>query len=302
MTSTRVVYVGGVIRSGSTLLDRMLGELPGHVSVGELTYLWEHSVLHDQDCGCGRPFSQCPFWTKVGEEAFGGWAHVDAEEMLALQRSLDATKMIPALVAPRIAPAVRQRLERYVDVLDRLYAAIASAGGARVVVDSSKHAGPAYLLRRVPGVDLRVVQIVRDPRGVAYSLTKTVRRPERTSVDEYMSVWPPRQVARRWVTTNLLVAGLARFGIPVVRLRYEDLVANPRKELTRVSARVDQPLAPDALGFIGEGTAELPRAHSLDGNPMRFSTGPVPLRPDEAWRSSLAGRDRRVVDVATWPL
>src|SRR3954468_13170726 len=99
-SGTRVVYVGGVIRSGSTLLDRMLGELPGHVAVGELCYLWQHSVKLDRACGCGEPFSQCSLWSAVGEKGFGGWASADVDEMIALQLSLDATRDIPALVAP----------------------------------------------------------------------------------------------------------------------------------------------------------------------------------------------------------
>src|SRR3954470_20467180 len=98
---TRVVYVGGVIRSGSTLLDRMLGELPGHVAVGELCYIWEPSLLLNHDCGCGRPFADCPFWSAVGTTGFGGWSSVDAREIIALQASVDTTRDIPALLAAR---------------------------------------------------------------------------------------------------------------------------------------------------------------------------------------------------------
>ena len=297
---TRVMYVGGVIRSGSTLLDRMLGELPDHVGVGELCYLWQHSVKLDRGCGCGEPFSACPFWTAVGEKAFGGWQSVDVDEMIALQLSLDTTRDIPALLAPRVTRDFRARLQRYAEVLSALYAGIADVSGARVVVDSSKHAGPAYLLRRAD-VDLRVLHLVRDPRGVTASLRKQVRRPEHDR-EEFMSVWPARTVARRWITTNLLIGGLGRFGVPVERLRYEDLVADPVAALSRVAAALDRPLPADALSFIRDGAVELPPAHTLDGNPMRYSTGPVPLRPDEGWRTSLPESDRRLVERITAPL
>ena len=36
-----VLFVGGLGRSGSTLLARMLGTIPGMVSVGELVHLWK---------------------------------------------------------------------------------------------------------------------------------------------------------------------------------------------------------------------------------------------------------------------
>jgi hypothetical protein len=298
--STRVIYVGGVIRSGSTLLDRMLGELPDHVAVGELCYLWRHSVKLDRGCGCGAAFSQCPFWTAVGDKAFGGWQAVDVDEMIDLQLSLDATRDLPGLIAPRLAPTFNARLRRYSEVLSTLYAAIADLAAARVVVDSSKHAGPAYLLRQAD-IDLRVLHLVRDPRGVAHSLRKAVRRPEHDRED-YMSVWPPRTVARRWITTNLLIAGLGRLGVPVARMRYEDLVADPTGELTRVTAALDRPLPDGALAFIRDGAVELPPAHTLDGNPMRYSTGPVPLQADDTWRAALPESDRRLVERITAPL
>ena len=72
-TAVPVAFVGGHGRSGSTLLSRVLGAVPGFVTVGELCYLWDQGVLMDRMCGCGKSFSECEFWTAVGKEAFGGW-------------------------------------------------------------------------------------------------------------------------------------------------------------------------------------------------------------------------------------
>ena len=81
-----VLYVGGLGRSGSTLLDRMLGRLDDVWSVGELVHLWERGLKENNRCGCGRCFADCPFWRRVGEVAFGGWDTLDADEVLALRR------------------------------------------------------------------------------------------------------------------------------------------------------------------------------------------------------------------------
>src|SRR5690348_4870275 len=48
-----VLYLGGLGRSGTAVLERVLGELPGACSVGELVYLWERGVLRGETCGCG---------------------------------------------------------------------------------------------------------------------------------------------------------------------------------------------------------------------------------------------------------
>ena len=61
-----VLYVGGCQRSGSTLLDRMLGQTQGHISAGEITHLWARGVGANDLCGCGERFADCPFWSEVG--------------------------------------------------------------------------------------------------------------------------------------------------------------------------------------------------------------------------------------------
>ncbi len=300
---TPVLYVGGLGRSGSTLLNRLLGQVPGHVAVGELVYLWEHSLTRDHECGCGKRFTDCEFWSSVGEHAFGGWHNIDGAEILALQRSVASTTYIPLLVAPWLWPAFNARLQRYADLMGRLFEGIRRASGANVIVDSSKYPAPLYLLRHVRAVDLRVVHIVRDPRGVAYSWSKKVRRPEHgATADEEMPIWSARLVGRRWLTTNTLMALLSKLGVPVLELRYEDFVRDTSSHIRRIVEFMDQPLQPEALSFVGEGWADLVPAHTADGNPMRFATGRIRIRADEAWRQELPEARRRVVETWTWPL
>jgi Sulfotransferase domain len=295
-----VLCTGGVGRSGSTLLVRMLGQLPGHVTIGELVYVWELGLLRDHRCGCGAQFSQCPFWSEVGRLAFGGWDALDLDEMLALKRAVDGTRRIPLLVAPWIVPGFRRRLVRYAEILASIYAAIAEVSGAEVIVDSSKHPSTLYVLRRTPGIHLRALQLIRDPRGVAYSWSKEMERPERPGVA--FPRWPARTVSRRWITGNLLVAALARLGVPVLRMRYEDLVQDPAGELDRVFRDTQGSPLPGAPAFLRGEEIELAPTHTLAGNPMRFRTGRMQLRADEAWRTSLPASKRRLVGALTWIL
>ena len=66
----KVLYIGGLGRSGSTLLDRMLGQLPGFFSAGEIRDLWQRGLRENALCGCGAPFKECEVWTRVGKEAY----------------------------------------------------------------------------------------------------------------------------------------------------------------------------------------------------------------------------------------
>ncbi len=297
----KVLYIGGFGRSGSTLVERILGQLPGFCSAGEIVFLWQRGLIDGQLCGCGTPVPECDFWTRVGKTAFGGWDEIDAHEMLALQKRVDRNRYIPSMVAPRLRPAAQADLDRYTDVLSRLYRGIGEVAGARVVIDASKHASTAFLLRRVPGIDLRVVHLVRDSRGVAYSWTKEVRKPEVTGDDAFMPQYSPSSSGRQWVAYNLMFDALGVIDKTMI-LRYEALMAEPRQGLERILAHADEPVTPESFAFLGDGWVDLGCDHTVAGNPMRFHQGRLDLRLDQAWTTKLPERDRKVVTAITWPL
>ena len=297
----KVLYIGGFGRSGSTLVERILGQLPGFCSSGEVVFLWQRGLIDGQLCGCGTPVPECDFWNRVGKTAFGGWDQIDAHEMLALQKRVDRNRYIPSMVAPRLRPAAAADMERYTEVLSKLYRAIGEVAGARVVIDASKHASTAFLLRRVPGIDLRVVHLVRDSRGVAYSWTKEVKKPEVTGDDAFMPQYSPSSSGRQWVAYNLMFDALGAIDKTMV-LRYEALMAQPREGLERILAHAGEPATPDSFSFLGDGYVDLSVDHTVAGNPMRFHQGRLDLRLDQAWTTKLPERDRKVVTAITWPL
>ena len=93
----RVLYLGGFGRSGSTLLERILGQIPGWTNVGELVDLPRSVFVHQENCGCGEPFLTCPMWSQVGERAFGGWHDHDMQLTVALlQRTACVVARWPA--------------------------------------------------------------------------------------------------------------------------------------------------------------------------------------------------------------
>src|SRR4029079_13210849 len=91
----RVWAIAGWGRCGSTLLDLMLGQVPGFVSAGEVRELWLRGCRENRPCGCGAPFFDCSFWSAVGRQAFGGWDQVDLERLLRIRYTLDRPWRIP---------------------------------------------------------------------------------------------------------------------------------------------------------------------------------------------------------------
>jgi hypothetical protein len=301
-TPTRVLFIAGFGRSGSTLLDRITGQLPGFFSGGELKYIWERGVVENQLCGCGMAFHECPFWLEVGRRAAGGWRIDDARRMVDLGRRVDRHRFVLKLLAPGAFPQFGADLRHYYEDAARLYRAIADVAGARVVIDSSIDPPYGLLLGRARGLDVRVAHLVRDSRGVAFSWSRRVRRPEITGRLEYMPTYNPVGCALRWVTDNLLVGVMRRAGMPSVLIRYEDLVASPASELERLARHAGEEALGLALGFVRPGEVDLAADHTVAGNPMRFHQGALPLRVDDAWRREMPAVERAAVTAVTWPL
>lgn len=300
---TITVYLGAVGRSGTTLLERTLATSDHIVALGEVVHLWARGVRDDEPCACGQPFSVCEFWTEVGQRGFGGWNRVDFEQLTRDRRAVDRNRYILWLACPRAAPkAFREARERLLDVLAALYGAITetaheySDGNVEILIDSSKHPSYLLLLRRVRGVDVRLLHVVRDPRGVAHSWSKHVTRPESGEAMERLGT---ARACARWVSHNLLFGLIAVF-TPSRRLIYERFAVSP-VELGRV---VDE-LVPESRPIrldIRDRTIRLGVDHTVSGNPMRFATGEVELRADERWHAEMPRVPRLAVSTLTWPL
>jgi len=298
---TRVLYIGGYSRSGSTLLDRMLGQLPGYVSTGELGYLTTHSLEQNRLCGCGARFSDCPFWTRVGQEAFGGWDTADGRDLRRLYPQVTRHRYIPLLLLPGLRPSFRRRLRRYAELLGRLYQAIELVGQAEVVVDSTIDPSRAFVLRHVPGVDLRILHLTRDSRGTAFSWTKILTMKDSVDAAVLKGTLPPALTALRWMTYHLMIHWLGLLDGRQLVVRYEDVVHAPRRQLRRIAAYLGGELDDRDLGFVAAGSVRLVADHTAVGNDMRFHTGDVRLRVDDEWRRALPAQQRRMVTMLTWP-
>jgi sulfotransferase family protein len=293
----KVLYIGGFSRSGSTLLDRMLGQLPGYLSTGELGYLTTHGLQQNRLCGCG----DCPFWTRVGQEAFGGWQTGAAQDLVRLYPQVNRHRYVPLLVAPGLGRGFDRQLRVYAGLLGRLYRALGQVGQARVIVDSTIDPSRAFVLRHVPELDLRIMHLVRDSRGTAFSWTKDIVMKD--SVDEvvHKGISAPRRTAVRWMAYHLLFHGLSALDHRQLLVRYEDVVRTPKTELARIAAYLGEELDEGALGFVKQQAVLLRGDHTAVGNDMRFATGEVSLKVDDQWRRALPAGDRRIVTALTWP-
>jgi hypothetical protein len=287
---TKVLYIAGWGRSGSTILDNILGQVDGFFSAGELMFIWRRGLVEGRLCGCGRPVRECDVWTRVLARAYPGG--VDPEEMVRLEAHSARTRHLPLHLA-RVEPGSGQ----YRRELAALYGALQAETGCRVIVDSSKSPSYGRVLAGAPGLDVRVVQLVRDPRAVAYSWVRRKLQRDDPRRMRTMRSHGPAASSAYWNVLNESTRLLWPEAGRRLLVRYEDFVTRPQATIDEIVRFAGEPTA--ELPWTGTSELALEPTHTVSGNPSRFDHGTVALRPDDEWERALRPRDRRIVDLIT---
>jgi SAM-dependent methyltransferase len=300
----KVLFLAGKGRSGGTLLASLLGQLPGFFNIGELNRLWDWGLVSNFRCGCGLPVQECPTWHAILDQADEllegrGIAPLTAARIDLAQASVVRwPNMLRLLRARPGEQATWDALDRYTAASSAVYRAIAHVTGARVVVDSSRLPIEPVALGLVPGVDVRIAQVVRDPRAVVYSWKRSKITTDRDT-GEYMPKFSASYSTTSWLARNLVVEAIRRRG-PVEVVQYDAIARDPAAVLRRLADFVGEPAG--AMEFLTSETATIAPTHSVGGNPIRMTSGAITIEPDEEWRSGIAPRDRVVATAIALPL
>jgi Sulfotransferase family len=278
-----VLYVMGWGRSGSTLLGNLLGELDGFFHAGELRTIWTRGFRGRRLCGCGVPVDRCPFWTDVWSHGFEDrTARVtDPGRVAQIQRQVVRARHSLKLLRQGPGRPLAPALEEYASITARLYHAIADVSGARVIVDTSKRPTDGMALGVLSDIQPHFVQLVRDPRAVAYSWSRVKGSPGEGRRQEMLRYGTVTST-RNWLWFNAVAEIVRRrHETRSLLLRYEDLVEYPRSAVELVAALVGE--HPAASPFIDQRSARLGSNHTAGGNPNRLSREPVTIQVDAEW-------------------
>jgi len=294
-----VIYIVGTGRSGSTLLDRTLGQLPGVVSVGELDYISEIR-LDEQLCGCGQSFAECELWSRVEYDGDVGVNNFPMKQIDGLRQKVERNVHIPKMFFKGDS-AFYHNLADYEDCLRKIYTAISQASGCGIIVDSSKDLRRLFILNRMEQINLVVIHLVRDPRAVAYSWTKTYLRPELINETAYMHQFNPIQTSWRWLYKNTLINLTKGMFSKYIRIFYDEFVTHPKAILASFLPLIG--MEPEDLVFIEGNCLHLQKqTHTVSGNPMRFSEGTIKFRYDDAWKRKMPPIQKLAVTIISLPL
>lgn len=298
VNTNKVLFIAGSGRSGSTLLDMLLGQVSGFYSTGELRFIWSRGFGQNQLCGCGKPFRQCEFWTEVVKEAFGGFEDIDYARIEELREPAER-RVSQRLYTNSESNQLAQDLV-YFDACRNLYHAIYKISGCEFIIDSSKNPAHGFVLANIPQIDLFTVHLIRDSRAVAYSWRREKSRPEIYWEQKSMGQRKLLTSATRWYSLHKLTEKLRQASKQYALLKYENLVTNPKISLFRLfdQLRIERP----PLDFMDGFHANLKTSHTVSGNPVRFTHKEIRIEPDIEWQHAMATRHRWLVTLLTLPL
>jgi Sulfotransferase family len=287
-----LVYIHAASHSGSTLLARELARHPEVATVGELSGTL-YRARPGYQCSCGRELEQCAFWRRVaaamarrGISYSPTTAETDirnASNPIArwLLKPMHRGRLLEAARDLGLALVCRSHVERHQRMKTALVESIAECTGKRVLVDSSKSGVQLKYHLRNPGLDVKVIWLVRDGRGVALSIVRNQGAPLAQGAYEWR---------RRNEEAQTIVRCLERSRW--IQVRYEALCADPERTL-------------DALWrFIGVAPGRHPGAarelHVL-GHRTRLD-GAAPIKPNEKWRTELSAEDLMLFEAVAGPV
>jgi hypothetical protein len=319
-TPVKVLEITGLGRSGSTILDIVLGNHPDIESVGEVANLTLNGWISRESlrgidpkglrvpiCTCGKrldvlyvdtPDEACPFWSSVRREWVERTDQDSIESYPKLRGYFERTK--PARLVQQYLRLLYERRRRsasfrsYAGLTRSFFESIRAVSGKSVIVDSSKIPVRAFALGMVPGIDLYVVHLVRDGRGVIASLRKTFKKDIQAGIMWDHQGRPIWKAIARWIVLNLAAEWVCTQLGPkrTIRLRYEDFVADPKSALERIGSLVELDLT-DVAEAASSGKP-MQAGHNVGGNRTKKS-GIITLRPDaQEWRTALSPIEQRL--------
>jgi len=230
MADPTLVYIAGYGRSGSSLLERILGSNAKIWATGELVMFLE--LLDDAQtlCSCGQPVRSCPFWatiiTKMNDDNREQWKRV--------QRRVESIFGVCELCKRGGLVGIYQKFARI------LFTAIFEGlpPGVEYLVDSSKTARKCRLrplaLVKYGGVRVKLIHLVRDGRGCMWSNLKGSNRRMEKRLNPHIP-FAALRTAISWPLANL-AAHLFQLLQPsdYCRIRYEDFIEDPAVTLSKL--------------------------------------------------------------------
>jgi hypothetical protein len=282
------IFICSAGRSGSTLLDILIGHHSKVTSLGEIAHFPKNLSLNTI-CGCGKPVLECEFWNSVIHEL--NYAGFDKNDPYSFQigfhrasRVIDKKRQTSFYKIRRKFNVLFQYFligiggkklilpvyKRMISNMGSLFEAAMKCDNSNHIVDSSKDVLRAVIFYLFHHKETKIILLTRDGRGVLNSNLKHSDK----SIKSILS-WN-RYYKKALFLINRFVANT-----DLITVKYEDLSRSFNETYSRIFSELE--LTKPAI----DPNSIKPNHHILNGNDLRLKDS-FSLRHDSDWENSLS--------------
>ena len=300
-----LVYIASIGRSGSTLLESMLGAHSRIQTMGEL-HIWPHEIEGGgiRPCSCGEYVDDCVFWSEMRRRvdpmtqegpgvSFFREKH-DGGRTLRYSR-LDAyepEKKISAKEQNEIEAYGRNNLEIFSNFLSLMKEQLGEEPGW--IVDASKDPYRLLWLVRSGLFNIKVIHMVKNPNAFIYSVTKSLIL-EKKGFNLHKRLYYTARQSVAWIIQNMLFSRIATNWLDekdYLLINYETFASQPKETFQAVCDKIGCAFEEQAVENFRQGSV-----HTIAGNPMRYETRGIVL--DEKWKTRLPQSSKTLASILT---
>ncbi len=250
----KVVFILGAARSGSTLLDIVLGNGPETFSCGEM-------IIFPKRRGIPHGGAEVPeredFWQRVGTTV----CDKSGMDYATLETVADKIEHHAYFLNHAFSLYAPSAVERYSTYINLMFDTVFELSGKNILIDSSKRPSRALALNKFLHYDIYIIYLIKNPVEVIRSFSKK----------------DVEQASKSWFSANLYYFIANAFSCVVgkkfpkerfLTIYYENLLEYPVEQLALIEDRfsIDLSIAKERIQF----NQPLDIGHIFDGNRIRM--------------------------------
>ena len=249
------------VRSGSTLLENILTNIPKSISVGEFRLL-DSYIYHGKigkrsnwSCSCGESFNKCNYWVNIFEK-------LKKNKINIIKTSLNKPKN-----------SDNKNLNFNISIIknnDRIYDAIFNYSDANILIDSSKKIDYGKFLYNYSNFEVKIIYLKRKYRAVSLSKLKWIKKYGKKE----------QSLFKLLLKSKLYDMRLKKFLKKIdqndfLEVKYEKFLSDPDYLTNLISKKFN------FQNFIMPSFMDLRDKHTIGGTPNRFNKRPI--KYDKQW-------------------
>ena len=277
-----IIYILGAGRSGTTALATFLGNNDEIQNIGEMHQIFKY-LDENKECSCGKLLNECDFW----KNKIGYLTQKYSENSRQLSEKMECHSGIIKHILNIFS---KTQHEKYIALHQSIFDSIQSNTEKSILLDSSKYLGRALALNKLDNIELKIIYVVRDVRGVINSFSKKVQTSK-----------SPLSTIVYYTLVNLVAEFITRFILrkSVIKIRYEDLINNPNTLFDRLEGFLNLNL--QAVKDKIEKQQAFQIGHIIGGNRLKKSKE-IYFRKDVAWQKNFNWIERLIYYILASPI